>query len=238
MKKQLALEYLLGRPWAVDSSLMGIMGRLAARDIKGIDLSDLTIGENKIAAVMAKDGKAITPQLELRENGIAVLHIKGVISRYASMFDAICGGASTETIAKDFKIALDDPHIKGIVLNVDSPGGDAQGIHELSEMIFNARGTKPIIAYAGGTCASAGYWPATAADELVIDATAMVGSIGIVVGLTIHKDDDDIERLEFVSSQSPKKRLDPKSKEGAADWQSQLDQMADVFVSRVARNMV
>ncbi|WP_299071988.1 S49 family peptidase, partial [uncultured Paraglaciecola sp.] len=147
-------------------------------------------------------------------------------------------GSSTQSVSKEFNEALSNPSVKAIVLNIDSPGGQADGIHELAEMIHAARGDKPIVAYVGGTGASAAYWVACAADELVIDATAMVGSIGVVATLTRYKDTDEgVERLEFVSSQSPKKRLDPASKEGRADWQGRLDQMADVFVDRVARNM-
>ncbi|EII3108178.1 S49 family peptidase [Vibrio parahaemolyticus] len=241
MKKHLALEYLLSTAWALDERLLSVMGQLAARDVDSLDLSELkTTAENlpQYQAVMAKDGKALGQCLELREGGVAVLHVNGVISRYATWFQAICGGASTQLVAKEFNEALNNPSVKAIVLNIDSPGGQADGIHELAEMIHAARGDKPIVAYVGGTGASAAYWVACAADELVIDATAMVGSIGVVATLTRYKDTDEgVERLEFVSSQSPKKRLDPASKEGRADWQGRLDQMADVFIDRVARNM-
>lgn len=241
MKKHLALDFLLSVPWALDERLLSIMGSLAARDIGELDVSLLKTSASSLPqyqAVMAKDGTKLGQNLELRENGVAVLHVNGVISRYASWFDDICGGASTQMLAKEFSQAMSDPKVKALVLNIDSPGGQADGIHELSEMIFDARGTKPVVAYIGATGASAAYWPASAADEVVIDATAMVGSIGVVATLTRQvKEDDGVERLEFVSSQSPKKRLDPASKEGQEDWQARLDQMADVFIDRVARNM-
>lgn len=240
MTDNLALDYLLSVPWALDERLLGVMSAIAARNVDGIDLSLLkTSAENlpTYNAVMAKDGVKLGSNLELRENGVAVLHFTGVISRYAGLFDAICGGASVQMLAKQFSQAMSDPNVKALALNIDSPGGQVDGIHELSEMIFDARGTKPIIAYIGATGASAAYWPASAADEVVIDATASIGSIGVVASLERVAADEGIERIEFVSSQSPKKRLDPVSKEGQADWQARLDQLADVFIDRVARNM-
>nr|WP_239033073.1 S49 family peptidase [Pseudoalteromonas luteoviolacea] len=106
-------------------------------------------------------------------------------------------------------------------------------------MIYNARGKKPIIGYVGGTGASAIYWIASACDELVIDATAMLGSVGVVMTLERIKPDENNkrERLEIVSSQSPNKRQDAFSDEGKAANQKVVDQLGEVFINRVARNM-
>ncbi|MBO0155228.1 S49 family peptidase, partial [Vibrio parahaemolyticus] len=88
---------------------------------------------------------------------------------------------TTQLLAQDFTQALNDPSIKAILLNIDSPGGEAKGIHELAEMIYQARGKKRIIAYDGGNACSAAYWIASACDEIVIDATGCAGSIGTVL---------------------------------------------------------
>ncbi len=87
--------------------------------------------------------------------------------------------------------------------------------------------------------ASAAYWLASSCDEIVMDATASVGSIGV---LSIHTDDkaqkekNGLVQTHIVSSQSPRKRLDVATEEGRADMQSQVDAIADVFVENVARN--
>ncbi len=235
MKKQFALNYLMSRMWALDQSLLTLMGDIANRQFSADELGD--VFDQQPEALEGKSGRALTPSMELREGGVAVIHVSGVISRYSSLFHAICGGTSTQMLAKDFTQALDDPAVRGIVLNIDSPGGDANGIHELAEMIYQGRGKKPVIAYVGGDGASAAYWVATAADEVVIDATARLGSIGVVMTIKRTKDSEDVETLEIVSSQSPNKRLDPGSKEGREAYQSRLDELADVFIDRVARNM-
>ena len=185
-------------------------------------------------AVATKVGKRNAAGIEMRD-GIAIIPVSGVISRYAGMFEAICGGTSTQTLALNFQAALDDPSCRGILLAVDSGGGEANGINELAEMVYAARGKKPIKAYVSGTGASAAYWIAAAADEVIMDATAQVGSIGTVQGFRFRKEkDDSIETLELVSSQSPDKRLDPRTEAGKAKYQAALDQLSDVFIDRVA----
>jgi ClpP class serine protease len=236
MKTAFALNYLTSHLWAVSPQVLGSMANLAARNIEDIDLNALTA--LKPEAVAGRAGQPVTPRLEMREGGVAVLSVVGVISRYASMFDDICGGVSTDALAKEFNQALHDPTVSAIVLTFDSPGGDANGIHELAEMLYQARGKKPIKAYIGGTGASAIYWLASACDEVVIDATARLGSVGVVMSAERSRPSEDApERLEIVSSQSPNKRLDVFTEDGQAAAQQQVDQLADVFVARVARNM-
>ena len=142
MKKgKLALNYLMSQMWALDQTVLSSMADIVSRD-DGIELSDL-MGITP-QALEGESGLAITPRLEIRDSGVGVLHVTGVISRYASLFDDICGGVSTQALAKDFTQAINNPAVSSLVLVFDSPGGDANGIHELAEMIYSARGTKPI----------------------------------------------------------------------------------------------
>lgn len=243
MSKTLALDFLMSRPWALEQGYLDIMAGLSARDIDNLDLSALKTALSGVAdgvttALEGKTGRSVTQALEIRGD-VAIIHVNGVISRYASMFEDICGGTSTESLAKNWTIAQERHDVKTIVLNMGTPGGDVAGIHEFAEMVFNARGNKRVISYVGDTCCSAGYWIASAADEVVIDATARLGSIGTVMNIRRRKvsDDDPVETLEIVSAVSPSKRLDPFEKEGRDAYQQEIDQLADIFVDRVARNM-
>ncbi|NYZ70150.1 S49 family peptidase, partial [Endozoicomonas sp. SM1973] len=69
-----------------------------------------------------------------------------------------------------------------------------------------------------------------------MDHTASVGSIG-VVATYVKQNHDDKDVFEMVSSQSPNKRLEPDSQDGKANYQAELDQLADIFIDRVARNL-
>lgn len=243
MKKNLALDFLMSKPWALEQGYLDIMTGLSARDLDNLDLSSLKLQPSQVAegvatALEGKAGRAVTRAMEIRGD-VAVIHVNGVISRYAGMFDDICGGTSTQNLAKDWTTAIERHDVNGIVLYVDSPGGHVDGIHEFAEMVFQGRAAKHVVAYVGGSACSAAYWIASAASEVVIDATGRAGSIGTVLNIRRRKstDDDPIETLEIVSSQSPNKRLDPFEKEGKDAYQSQIDQLSDVFIDRVARNM-
>ncbi|RDH41551.1 S49 family peptidase [Zooshikella ganghwensis] len=218
-----ALQFIASEPWALETKTLEIIKSIAAREWQ--------IPE----AVFNKKGERKSFNTIKRDN-VAVLNINGVISRYANIFHAVCGGTSVEMLAKEFNQVLNDPGTEAIILNIDSPGGQVNGIHELAEMIHAARGTKPIVAYVGGSGCSAAYWLATAADEIVLDHTACVGSIGVVATYVQQKQDDK-DVFEMVSSQSPHKRADPKTKEGKSLYQAELDELADIFIDRVARNM-
>lgn len=190
--------------------------------------------ENDIEAVQAKLGEPLrnTRTVEVRE-GVAIIPVEGPIFPKANLFTQISGATSIDILARDFNEALENPEIKGIILNFDTPGGAVAGVNELNDMIFEARGMKPIVSYVNDIGASAGFWLASAADEVVINDTAEVGSVGVVAALRISDDKDEIE---IVSSQSPLKRADARSDEGRAAIQSRIDQIADVFITRLARN--
>ncbi len=165
-------------------------------------------------------------------DGVAVIPVTGPLFRYANLLTAICGATSYEVLATDFNKALANPNIKAIVLDVDSPGGEVNGCSELADMIYKARGQKPIIAYASGACCSGAYWIASACDKIEAADTAILGSIGVV---SIYKKDDDKNKcIEIVSSQSPNKRPDIATDEGKAKVQAHIDALAEVFINKVA----
>ena len=116
---------------------------------------------------------------------VAVLPIYGVISQKMNMMAAMSGGTSTELIGAEFDSLMADASVDAIVLDIDSPGGNYYGTPELASKIFAARGTKPIVAVANSLAASAAYWIASAADELVVSPSGDVGSIGV---LAVHED--------------------------------------------------
>lgn len=166
-------------------------------------------------------------------DGVAVIKVSGPLFRYANLMTRICGATSYELLAQDFNKAIQSPQIKGILLDIDSPGGEVNGCSELSDMIYQARGKKPIVAYASGACCSGAYWIASACDKILAADTAILGSIGVV---SIFEKDDEDKTIEIVSSQSPNKRPDISTEEGKAKIQARVDELADVFIGKVARN--
>lgn len=144
-------------------------------------------------------------------------------------------GTALSQVRAQIETALDDPSVTGILLDVDSPGGEINGVTELSDLIFSARGKKPIVAYTAGECCSAAYWIASAAEKLVASEAAFVGSIGVICSYGIETSDNR-RQIDFISSVSPNKNPNPEDPEGAKIIQGWVDEAGQYFVSQVSRN--
>lgn len=213
-----AFDLVAAQPWAIQPATLEVIAQIARRE-----------NENP-EAVAAKLGRPLqnTRTVSVRD-GVAIVPVTGPIMRYANLFTQVSGATSLEVLARDFNAALNDSAIKAIVLEMDSPGGQASGIAEFAQMVRAA--TKPVIAYVDGMAASAAYWIAVAADEVVVSKTGTVGSIGTLVALDTRP---QVGVMEIVSSQSPKKRVDVTTDEGRAQIQARIDELAHVFISDVA----
>lgn len=171
----------------------------------------------------------------------AVLPLFGVIGHRMGSMSEISGGTSTEGFAQAFDQAVADPKVSRIVIDVDSPGGSVTGVDELTSRIYNARGEKPIVAIANGTAASAAYWIASAADELVMIPSGRVGSIGVFAVHTDRSEADAQAGLKrtivkagrFKAEGNP---YEPLSEAGTEALQDEVDDVYGAFVEAVARN--
>ncbi|PWC26394.1 S49 family peptidase [Teichococcus aestuarii] len=223
------LEAALATHWAMEETALRQLLEIAAREH--------TVTPEALEAYRAKS-------LERAEaarvrDGVAIIEAYGPLVKRANLFDAMSGATSYEMMRRDLEAALTDRDVSAILLNVDSPGGEARAVGELAGAIYAARGRKPIFAYVGGTGASAAYWLASAASRVIVAPTAILGSIGVQVALRDRRAADEkagVRTLNFISSQSPMKNADPATDVGAAALQATVDALAEVFVADVARN--
>lgn len=78
-----------------------------------------------------------------------------------------------------------NPLVKGIVLRIDSPGGEVGAVQEIFSELVNYRGHgksyRPVVASFGGVSASGGYYLACAADRIYTNPGTLTGSIGVVI---------------------------------------------------------
>lgn len=213
------IQALSSQPWLIqEDSLETIIG--IAEERKG----------ESVEALQARLGKPLDNSRKVSiRSGSAIIPVTGPIFRYANLFTMISGATSTEILAQDFAKANDDPEVERIVLEIDSPGGQAPGIADLASLIRESE--KEVVAFVDGLGASAAYWIASAADKIVISRSAEVGSIGAVFAI---RTDDEQGVITIVSKQSPKKRLDPKTESGVAELQERINNIAQVFVNDVA----
>jgi ClpP class serine protease len=199
---------------------------------KLIEIHAIANRENDLQAVLAQRGEPLknTRVVQMRGN-VAVIPVSGVLFPKANLFSEISGGVSVEQLMQDITTAQNDPKVKSLILNFDTPGGSSALINEASKLI--AQSTKPIIAYVSTMAASGGMWLASAAKEIVVDETAILGSIGVVSQIRGKTEEGT---LEIVSSNAPDKRPDTATDEGKAVIQRMVDDMETVFVNAVAKN--
>lgn len=136
-----------------------------------------------VEAVEREFGRPLDNTREVTvRGGVAKIPVEGTIMRRASLFTAMSGGVSTETLMKDFHTVYADPLVHSILFVFDSPGGEAYGIQELAAAIREKRDEdeKRIEAYCDGMCASAAYWLASATEKITTNPFAALGSIGVV----------------------------------------------------------
>lgn len=180
--------------------------------------------------------RAPRPPAKVQDKIVALVSINGPLLARRSRLSEAFGLTTMDIVRASVANAVGDPSIAGVVLDIDSQGSEAYGVNETSDAIHGLRGTKPIVAYVGSIAASGAFWIATAADQIILDATALVGSIGLVARYVRSAPPTGVTVTEVISSQSPNKRMDPASDAGRIEVQRQLDAMAQVFVDRVARN--
>jgi ClpP class serine protease len=226
MAKFSLLEAALNTVWAMEPAALEVLLMIAAREH---EVSPEAL-EAYRAKTLAKADRATV------RNGVAILDINGPLIKRATFFSAISGATSYEVLRQDLQVAMDDPKVKAILLNVDSPGGDASGPSALAAAINAASQIKPVKAFVNGMAASAAYWAAAGVGpgNIIIDPTAMLGSIGAQVALRSQDDPKGTTSFRFVSSVSPLKNADPATDAGAAHLQGVVDALGQVFVDQVA----
>lgn len=190
---------------------------------------------NELSAAQVKQDARIvvTPEVFAQhvriENGKAYMLISGAIVPDITYW----GTTSLETLRALIDYAVSNDEVKEIVIGFNSPGGYAAGVEETANHIKRASAQKKITAFVFGMCASAAYWLASACSEIVVNASAELGSIGSVISVWIW---DKEYKVEFVSKFAPNKRADAETKEGKEEYQKRVDAMGEFFLNTVAEN--
>ena len=173
----------------------------------------------------------------LREDGIAIIHVDGALSYRSDFMSYWLGEDTYNSIEAAFDKCMADDDVKGILFDINSPGGEVGGCADLADKIFNARGTKPygIVARTGGMMCSAAYWLGSSCDKVYTASNGTLGSIGVLCAFTKF-DESLMKTTVVVSDLSPDKAPDPDDAKGLKLIKKELNDLAEVFIAAVARN--
>ncbi len=232
MKFEHLISAFLAEPWAIQREKLGVLADVLVARAEGDKLFSTefaaAVDDARAAEIAQTDGK------------VAIIPVYGVLAQKMDMLSAMSGGSSYAGIKKALYSALSNEDVKAVVLDVDSPGGTVPGTEELATEIRKLRGgEKPIIAQVNSLAASAAYWVASAADEIVVTPSGRAGSIGVY---TAH---DDVSaalqqrgiKRTYISS-TPEKvegnETGPLSKETLAYIKAGVDRSYNKFLLAVA----
>jgi signal peptide peptidase SppA len=179
------------------------------------------------------------PPAATAPEGIAVIPIHGSLVKRSLGMEAASGLTSYGEIATMLDAALADPQVSGILLDIDSPGGEASGSFELARRVREVAAVKPVWAVANDAAYSAAYAIAASAQRLFVTETGGVGSIGVIA---LHvdqsvKDAKDGYRFTAVTAGAHKNDYsphEPLSDTAKTELQGEVDRLYAIFTEHVA----
>jgi len=229
---------LAGRLWYVDSRKIEEMLTLFEMRLSGGAAAPEVLASiratNQAAAARAK-------RVTAGSGSIAVIPIYGLLT-HRQMSDMSGGsiGTSTNALSSALQQVVKDPNVGQIVLDIDSPGGDVDGVDELASEIYQARKSKKITAVSNCLCASAAYYLAAQCSEVVASPSSLTGSIGVY---TLHEDDSEmlqaagikLEMIRYGENKGEGNSLGPLTNSARAHMQEIVDTYGIAFEKAVAR---
>jgi signal peptide peptidase SppA len=170
-------------------------------------------------------------------DGVATVEVRGALMARAPW--GADGVVVTSAVAKTLRELAADPAVRSIALVVDSPGGQASGIHDLSETVREVAAVKPVHALVDGMAASAAYWMVSAASKITASPGSRVGSIGVyLVALDASRMAENAGVRVHVLRSGAEKGVGtfgaPLTAEQLGTLQAYVDELAADFVGAVA----
>jgi len=219
----------LREPWAIT--------RDAFESLRKLETELAALAPDQVRALMARDSEPVEGTCGVDRRGdVAIMHVKGPLFRYHSWVTKYLGTSSYGETRKDLQRVI-DMGAKALCVVFDSPGGQVNGLAELGDAFFAARSKIPAMeAYVSGTCASAAYLLASAIGKIRIAPTSLLGSVGVMGGVTDYSKmyaDVGIKDYEIVNDKSPNKSQIPSDPAYRARLQAQINDLGDVVIGRV-----
>lgn len=176
------------------------------------------------------------------DGGVGVLPITGSLVHRGGFIDAMSGMQSYQSLEKKATAMAADPDVKAILMELDTPGGQAAGVFDLGKKMKEActAAGKPLWAAVNESAMSAGYALASAADRVTMATTGAVGSIGVIA---LHVDQSKKNAKDGYTYTAihagAKKTLGtphaPLTDAAKSEMQARVDEMYDHFISHVAQ---
>jgi signal peptide peptidase SppA len=174
------------------------------------------------------------------DRGVATLPVRGVLVRRAGqMTPDSTLLQSYQNLTQVLRAARSDSRVRGILLEVDSPGGEAGGVFDFADEVRRTTQIKPVWAIANDDALSGAYAIAAAAERVWITNTGAAGSIGVVALHADHSRFDAEAGFNFTYIYKGARKIDanphmPLSPEARGQIQGEVDRLYDMLIASVA----
>ncbi|MFH2124945.1 MAG: S49 family peptidase [Pseudomonadota bacterium] len=218
------------QPWFIQPEALGPWAEMvrASADTEGVQ------------AAAGKKGDAVTGYH--LEGSVAVVPIVGVLTK-RPIFSMRGERLSTgyDEVRAAVRAAAAAPVAAAVLLDIESPGGQVDGVHEAGEDLAAIAQGKPVYTYANGLMASAAYWLGSVGRTIAAPATAAVGSIGVVMAhmdfsVMLDRVGIKVTYLHAGAYKVMGNDSEPLSVEARAYFQERLDHLYGLFVTAVMSN--
>lgn len=175
------------------------------------------------------------------QNDIALIKVHGSLSNRDSIWNQFFGITSYNEIRNAIVDTVQDEAIKSIVLDMDTPGGDAKGVNDLADFIKMADKQKPIETHISGSAFSAGYWIASATRRISGGKMSEAGSIGVIsvivnLAKKYKKEGYDIKVFRGGKYKALGNPFEEMTKTAEKIYQAKIDTMEGFFLDAVSEN--
>ncbi|EBB0053844.1 S49 family peptidase [Salmonella enterica] len=171
-------------------------------------------------------------------DGIAVIPVAGTLVHKMGAMRPFSGMTGYDGIAACLQQAISDPDVKGVLLDIDSPGGQAAGAFDCADMIYRLRQQKTVWALCNDTACSAAMLLAAACERRLVTQTARIGSVGVMMAHTSYAKQLEQDGVDITLIYAGAHKVDGNSVSALpehvlADFQQRIDAARDLFVGKV-----
>ena len=213
----------------------------ALADRLGITAAARADGSQVLLEAPELTGDRSAPHAYEVVEGVAIIPIEGTLVQKLGSLRPWSGMTGYDGIRQNIAVALEDPAVRAVVLDIESPGGEVSGCFDLVDEIHAARGRKPLWSILSETAYSAAYAIASATDRIVVPRTGGTGSIGVI---WMHVDFEralgeagiNVTFIQYGDKKAWGNQYEAMPAAARAEFQAQIDVAGDLFVETVARN--
>ncbi|SDU02160.1 protease-4 [Verrucomicrobium sp. GAS474] len=131
----------------------------------------------------AKTGLSEESYLPAKGTTTAKLVLIDLVGEIGGSLPGVFGDSMVDDIRLQLRQAAEDANVKGVILRIDSPGGEVTASDEIYHYVadFRAKSGKPVVVYMESMAASGGYYSAMGGSWIIAHPLTVTGSIGVIL---------------------------------------------------------